>query len=197
MTEQQIARTVKNLKEMHRFGNKENVKIHIPNAKNALWSGLNFFTGGKAEWRNEYDKVAAWLTDNHGRGLIITGKPGTGKTLICENVIPVLLNHYHGKIVKIFAATEINKRADELLNSHIVYVDDIGIESEKNNFGEKSMVFSDLVYLTEKKGKLLICTTNLDVDKICEKYGDRVLDRLKEITEIIPFTGASMRGKRF
>lgn len=195
MTDGQFAKTVKSLKEIDRFDTANKVKIHIPNAKAALWSGIKYFTGGRAEWRNEYDKVAAWLENNQGRGLLVMGSPGTGKTLICEKIIPVLLNHYLGKIVRPFAATEINRKADELLKAHIVYVDDIGLESEKNNFGEKSMVFSDLVYTAEREGKLLICTTNMDVNSIREKYGDRVLDRLKEITDIIPFMGISMRGK--
>ena len=45
-----------------------------------------------------------------------------------------------------------------------------------------------------KKGKLLILTTNLSIDELREKYGERTVDRLRAITKTVLFTGESLRG---
>ena len=69
------------------------VFISVPDAKAALWKGIQFFTGNAASWQDEYNDVANWLTDNKGRGLLCIGNCGRGKTLLCGRIIPVLLNH--------------------------------------------------------------------------------------------------------
>ena len=51
------------------------VHITVPDAKDVLWRGLNYFTGGKAQWLPEYDQIVQWLTDNRGRGLLCHGIP--------------------------------------------------------------------------------------------------------------------------
>ena len=53
--------------------------------------------------------------------------------------------------------------------------------------------FAELVDLAEEKGTLLILTTNLTVDELRVKYGERVVNRLKAITNIIYFKGSSLR----
>ena len=53
-------------------GNCQNrVHISIPNARERLEAGLHHFLGDKAQWLPAYDKVAEWLTDNKGRGLLL------------------------------------------------------------------------------------------------------------------------------
>ena len=74
------------------------VNIAIPDAKNILWQGLNYFTEN-AEWLPEYEEIASWLSGNNGRGLLCHGNCGRGKSLICWKIIPLLLNHYCRKIV--------------------------------------------------------------------------------------------------
>ena len=55
------------------------------------------------------------------------------------------------------------------------------------------MAFAEIVDQAEKKGKLLIISTNLNKDKLIEMYGERVFDRLCKLTKRILFTGKSMR----
>lgn len=169
------------------------VAISIPGAKPILWKGIQFFTGDAAVWQKEYDEVANWLTDNKGRGLLCIGNCGRGKTLICGKIIPVLLNHYCRKIVSCYDAQRMNEELDTVKQKHIIFIDDIGTEFLSVKYGSKRLSFAELVDEAEKKGKLLIITTNLSIAELREKYGERTIDRLRAITTPVVFKGESMR----
>ena len=169
------------------------VFISVPDAKAALWKGIQFFTGNAASWQDEYNDVANWLTDNKGRGLLCIGNCGRGKTLLCGRIIPVLLNHYCHKIVSCYDAQQLNANLDAVKQKHIIYVDDIGTEFLRVKYGEKRLSFAELVDEAEKKGKLLIISTNLSLSELQQKYGERTVDRLRAITTPVVFKGDSLR----
>lgn len=169
------------------------VNISIPNAKNVLWAGIKYFTGEKAQWLPEYLEIVKWLTDNEGRGLLCFGNCGRGKTLICGKILPLVLNHYCRKVVSCYDAQQMNANLDDVKQKHIIYVDDIGTENLSVKYGEKRLAFAELADETEKKGKLLIITTNLSIDELREKYGERTIDRLKTVTRTVLFSGESLR----
>ena len=121
------------------------------------------------------------------------GNCGTGKTLICGKILPILINHYLRRVVYIADAKRLNKDIDIVLTQHQIYIDDIGIEDMSVNYGEKRLTFAEIVDEAEKKGKLLIITTNLDTKEIEEKYGTRTIDRLRAITKSITLSGKSFR----
>ena len=50
---------------------KEITNINLENAKDVLKRGLKFFVGEDAQWVQEYDDVADWLTDNKHKGLFM------------------------------------------------------------------------------------------------------------------------------
>ena len=172
----------------------ERVNIRIPDAKKHLTDGLKFFLGENAKWLPDYDRVAEWLSDNKGRGLLLVGECGLGKSLIGMRIIPLLLNYYCRKVVSIYTAQELNTQPDEIISNHILYIDDVGTEDISNIYGNKRIPFAELVDAAEREGKLLIITTNLDEEHLIEKYKDRVFDRLKAITRKITIIGDSMRG---
>lgn len=168
------------------------VNITVPDAKNVLWRGLNYFTEN-AEWLPEYEEIANWLSDNKGRGLLCYGNCGRGKSLICWKIIPLLLNHYCRKIVACYDAQQMNADIDAVKAKHIIYIDDVGTENISVKFGEKRLAFCEIVDEAEKRGKLLILTTNLSLDEISQKYGERTMDRLVAITTRVKFKGESLR----
>ena len=169
------------------------VRVKIPNARENMWWLLQKFLGDKAEWLPCYDEVAEWLSDNQGRGLLCYGSCGLGKSVICGKIIPVLLNYYHHKVVSICEADAMNHDIDAVKANHILYIDDIGTEGESVRYGERRMAFPEIVDAAEKKGKLLMCTTNLSLRELKEKYAERTTDRLKAITRQVLFTGNSFR----
>lgn len=171
----------------------ERVYIRIPNAKELLFNGIKYFEGEKAKWLNEYEEVAKWLENNEGRGLLCYGNCGRGKSLICLKIIPLLIHHYHSKIISCYDAQQMNADIDEVKSKHIIYIDDIGTENVSIKYGEKRLAFSEIVDEAEKRGKLLIVTTNLSLEEIEQKYGERTMDRLVAITKRVKFLGESLR----
>lgn len=177
------------------FGSPKKVSIHIDNAKLLLCNGLKYYCGEGAEWLTEYEEVAEWLTDNKGRGLWLCGECGRGKTLIGAKILPVLFNFYHfpRKTISLYDAKDLNSEFDDIVKKHIIYIDDVGKESVEVNYGNRNLRFPDIVDEAEKKGKLLMFTTNLSQEKMVEKYGERTVDRLRAITKKIVFRGKSLR----
>lgn len=176
----------------------DRVQISIPNAEKRLRGGLqyvvNMKSGCNAEWNeHNYRPIVDWMTDNKGKGLLMFGGCGLGKSVIGMYILPLLIKDVHKKVVNIFSAQELNKKIDEILKLHIIYIDDIGTEDNLNSYGNKRMPFAELCGDAEKKGKLLILTTNLSIDELTERYGDRVVDRLIATTKAVPFTGDSLR----
>lgn len=162
-------------------------------SKVLLFSGLNYFTNNMAVWQPEYNEVAKWLVDNKGRGLLCLGNCGRGKTLICGKIIPILLNDRCNKVVSCYDAQQLNANLDAVKQKHIIYVDDIGAEFLSVKYGERRLSFAELVDEAEKKGKLLIVTTNLSLSELRDKYGERTVDRLRAITTPVVFKGDSLR----
>lgn len=169
------------------------VEISIPEAKNVLWAGIKYFVGENAKWLPEYEEVSRWLSHNEGRGILCFGNCGRGKTLICGKILPLLLNHYCGKVVNCYDAQQMNADLDAVKQKHIICVDDVGTENLSVKYGEKRLAFAELADEAEKRGKLLLLTTNLSIDELREKYGERTIDRLRSITKSILFSGKSLR----
>ena len=86
-----------------------------------------------------------------------------------------------------------NAKLDEVKQKHIIYIDDVGTENLSVKYGDKRLAFAELADEAEKKGKLLILTTNLTIDELREKYGERTIDRLRAITKTVLFSGVSLR----
>lgn len=172
----------------------DKVYIKIQNAENLLRRGLDYFTQKQTVWNEQnYRPVVDWMSDNKGRGLLLAGECGLGKTLIGMRILPLILNATCRKIVFCYKAQDLNTKPDEVLSKHIVYIDDVGTESISNIYGNKRVPFAELCDLAEQKGKLIIISTNYDVIHLAEKYGERTVDRLKAITKYVSLTGQSLR----
>ena len=179
----------------------ETVSIRIPDAEQRLRGGLDYFVNvfsrgevQKAEWNEKnYRPIVDWMTDNKGRGLLMVGSCGLGKSLIGKYILPYLIRDACRKVVNVFNAQELNSKPDEIIGYHIIYIDDIGTENVSNIYGNKRIPFMELCDATEQKGKLLMCSTNLTIEELKEKYGDRTVDRLKSTTKVVPFIGESLR----
>ena len=169
------------------------VHVSIPNAREILWRGIRYYAGDDAKWLPEYDQIAAWLTDNKGRGLFCYGNCGRGKSLICCKVIPVLLSHYCNKITSVYDAQQMNANIDTVKAKHILCIDDVGTEEVSIKYGERRQAFAEIADEAEKRGKLLILTTNLGLNEILQKYGERTMDRLVAVTRSVQFKGESLR----
>ena len=179
----------------------DKVRISIPNAEQRLRAGLDYFVdkyscgeNNHAEWiEKNYRPIVEWMTDNKGKGLLITGGCGLGKTLIAKHILPLLIRDSCRRVINIFTAQELNTKIDEIVKLHTIYIDDIGTESVSKIYGNVRCTFSELCDAAEQRGKLLMITTNLTASELEEKYGERTLDRLRAITKFVAFSGKSLR----
>lgn len=179
-------------------------QIEIPDSKAAIARGLHYFVGDKAKWLQGYDDVAAWLSNNNRKGLLLLGTNGRGKSLLCRDIIPTLIRYHYmrpDKVLILRAAElgSIKPNTPEYFNiksANVIVVDDFGVEGVANVYGERRDMFSDIVDICEQNRIILICTTNLAPKEITARYGLRTLDRLKELTKVVCLEGESLRGKQ-
>jgi DNA replication protein DnaC len=178
-------------------------------AKELIWQGLTTYEGNNAKWLPEYDEVVDWLNDNKHKGLMLQGNCGLGKTMIAMHILPTIFKHFcengdgfsTDRIcdIEVYSANQMNEvyRKEEtrshLFYNHPIMIDDVGTEPEIITFGEKHMVFSEIVDHCEKNGRLLIITTNLTSEQIQVQYDTRIRDRLRYLVRKIGFEGKSMR----
>lgn len=169
----------------------ERLQISIPDAENVLRQMLAERMGNNFVWLPEYSKVAEWMTDNSGRGLLLKGNVGRGKTEIGRNILPAVINYHYRRIVNCYDAVDLSARKNEFLdNCWPMCIDDLGTEKD----AKSRDVFERLADQMEKRGRFLIVTTNLTGEDIRRIYGDRVFDRMKGNMKSITFKGDSMRG---
>lgn len=174
----------------------DRVYIKTPDAKRILARGIRHFIGDNAVWLDEYDQVAEWLEDNKGLGLFCAGNCGRGKSVICQKVLPVIFKYWHRKVVNTVTAVDLNKRFDEISQYKLISIDDIGTEAGAVVYGETHDYIQELIDIAERKQKLLIVTTNLNIKEIGKRYGDRTVDRLRALTKCVIFEGESLRGRK-
>lgn len=167
----------------------------VPNAKETLMNGLRAIIHHDVVWLPEYDKISEWLSNNHKKGLLIIGPPGVGKTVITMKVIPMILHIYYKRILSCFQSTElVNRKAyDDVIRYRNIVIDDVGIEGVYNDFGNPHMVFSEVVDNIEKRGLLLIASSNFTIEEIKTKYGLRTFDRLRAHMDLVVIKHVSLR----
>ncbi len=84
---------------------------------------------------------------------------------------------------------------EKALASPILAVDDLGTEPISIKvFGNEILPLVDLLSARYDQMLPTIITTNLGPEKITERYGERIADRIREMAEVIQFSGPSFRG---
>lgn len=171
-------------------------RIKIENGTSIMMQYFQYFINQRGETfvdRPEYAEVGKWLEDNQCKGLFLYGGVGTGKSQLARMVLPAILMNYQRLIVSVYDAVQLNKIPDEIINKHIICLDDIGCESKCVIYGQHRQPLAELLDACEKKGKLLIATSNLNGHELLDRYGERTLDRIKSMTKRILFAGDSFR----
>lgn len=174
----------------------ERVSFRVKEAKEDLCASMVYFIerqGKKVLWLPVYDRVADWLENNDGKGLLMYGNCGLGKTILGMYAIPAILLSRARLVTRCYTAREMTERPDEVLSKRIVYIDDVGTEEQSVKYGDRRDVFPEVMDNAEKTGNLVIASTNLDTEEIRVRYGDRVIDRIRSTMTTIPFNGKSMR----
>ena len=138
----------------------------------------------------------------HSPNLFMFGRTGLGKTHLALASAATIIKKYfyviYGTAGNIFADLEKEKFKDEngkyslnkLINADLLIIDDLGAEfpSAFTKSAVHNIIESRLL-----AGKPMIITTNLDIDGINERYGERIASRI--IGEYVPihFDGKDVR----
>ena len=139
--------------------------------------------------KTEYDNIIDWMVDTKGRGLMLMGDCGTGKSTILNYVIPAIFRTITNKILRSVSAKELG--AVERNKSPFIIIDDLGTESIKNDYGTKIDAVADAISYAEDSSKTLLVTTNLTPKALDDRYSDRTLDRLRKCKVVV------IKGKSF
>ena len=153
----------------------------------------------------EYKKLREYLKDTQGKGLLLSGGPGVGKSIILKKLIPTVYALRNLEVFpvscydlhKIINPKESNETVfDRVSQRRYILLDEIGVEINVNIYGEKFNPVEWLINASEDNNKALFATTNLNDEMLYALYGKRAFDRLiKKVTKIeFVKKSSSLRG---
>ena len=156
----------------------------------------------------EYAKVIDWMCSTDGRGLLLMGDCGRGKSIIITGVVPVLLAMHNLGTTPIhaddfargylFAASTAGcdprmNCLDYLARTPFPVIDELGVEPLMNDYGEKYEGFNRVINAAERYLRPLFISTNLSKEELLRRYGERTFDRLSRLCRVVQFQGESLR----
>ena len=168
----------------YKLGSKENLKEDFIKAFEYYDRTIDIYKHLSA-----YDEIIDWMVDTKGKGLIIMGECGLGKSTILNYVIPAIFRTKTNKVLRSIPAKELGTVERNI--APFIIIDDLGTESIKNDYGTKIDAVSDAISYAEDSSKTLIITTNLSPNSLKERYDERTLDRLRKCKVVI------IKGKSF
>jgi DNA replication protein DnaC len=207
---QAISNAISELQEFHKmgsivrkqttysWGNFDQCKELFSQAFIAVDKTMNEF-----KYLPEYDEIVQWMVNSGGKGLLLRGAKGRGKSTILMSVMPVLFK-LKGLIFKPIQANDIgieeyNGRTvrfpnlEHMKRTVFPAIDELGVEPQVNDFGEKFEGFNQIIDKAEQNVKPLFITTNLEPEQLLKRYDSRTLDRLGRLCKTVVFKGDSLR----
>lgn len=175
----------------------QRLHIAIPNAKQELEKAMTVILssmGERLKWLPEYDRVADWLSDNHGKGLLLFGSCGRGKSLLSRYAIPAMIRAFSHRIVSVVDCGSQQVNIDEILRRKLISLDDVGMEVDRVDYGTRRNVVVEVINkVQDDSATMLIMSSNLSGEAIRDRYGDRIYDRVRYLCHRISFNGQSLR----
>ena len=160
-------------------------------------------TADDFKWLPEYDEIADWMSDTKGKGLLLMGDCGRGKSTILLSVMPLMFFRKFDKVLHPISAKELNmpdpKRGkftlgwEEGAKQWCYVLDELGTEDRETNYLEPFEPFNKVIDDAEKFIKLMLVNTNLTKKQLLERYGERCIDSLIRLCRIVEFKGKSYR----
>ena len=167
--------------------------------------------GRKSTQRGYIRKIRAICEDyadsfqpGEGRGLLLSGTTGLGKTFLMHCIAQrVLERGYSVVVVSTYRLTELMRRYQfngegeeqvaDMLSCDLLCIDDLG--SEPMLRGVTVSAIYHILNERRNANRAVVVTTNCDSDGLYEKYDDRVGARLCDAgrMQILPFIGEDVR----
>jgi len=150
------------------------------------------------------------------KGLLLSGGVGCGKTMALKAIFPNACFYDLTDSTELDLLTPYEGYDDHLERSMVkwwaitarrsIILDDIGNEPIKNDYGTRVDVLANFImkwntenYKVCREKVRLFGTTNLTIEQLIERYGNRITDRLFEMVSFVQMSGKSHRqyGKVF
>lgn len=163
----------------------------------------------KANMKNIFSKCIQYVKnfDNHSTNLFFIGKPGLGKTFLCNAIATDLLDS--GKSVIYQTSADLidmirkykfdfekedshQAQLEEIYQCDLLIIDDLGIELMTQFSG---LAIYNILNRRIVNNKKMIISTNLDIDDIMKIYSDRITSRIIGNFDICEFFGEDIRIK--
>ena len=159
-------------------------------------------------------RIAKWLTNKQSRpGLLLYGKVGTGKTTFVNAICRVInfcckaepnerTLHDSKRVISMIRAKDIVEAwqndkdyFNRMCNVPLLAVDEFGIEAiDVKSYGNTNEPIIDMLSSRYDRQRTTIISSNLDMEGIKERYGERLQDRFNEMFTTISFNGQSFRN---
>lgn len=149
------------------------------------------------------EQAARWMTEAGKPWLFLSGNVGTGKTTLMRSMLDMLLQY--DIPAKMFRASEfpalflnnIEQTERQILRGEwctVLMLDDVGVDqTEYKEYGNVLRPFVKVIEERYDRQLPLVVSTNLSGAEIRAAYGERTIDRIKEMAVGIVYNGKSYR----
>ena len=156
------------------------------------------------------EKTAHWLVNPERVSLKILGTPGTGKTTLLYAIREFIWRYNQTQpfgrvglpihpalmIADSFLRGDTNFTLKNASSIPVLAIDDVGVEpTEVKYYGSEIRPLTDIILHRSNENKPTIIVSNFGEPDFLAKYGERVFDRLKDMTTIL-MTGESNRRNK-
>jgi DNA replication protein DnaC len=180
------------------------LNFHIENLKRGVLQNIERKTGVKQNLTTEQnrliEKVAKWICGEFkvGKGILLTGPKGTGKTTIMQVIVAYYTFLFQKIIITTYAKalpSTYKKHGLDYFYKRNWFIDDLGKEPETTmDWGHKFDTWADVFSIRYENQALTFATGNYTLNgEYLKIYGDVVCDRMKEHFNHFELTGESLR----
>lgn len=164
--------------------------------------------GKSVQWdeqtRIAIDYVTLWLYSPHRDGLLLYGKYGNGKTTLLYSLKDVfsrdrasdgIILTTPAMVIRDMNNPSSNYSLYNLCcNSDVLFLDEVGAEDKTAIiWGNKCVPIQDILVYRYDRRRITVLASNCDNGELLDRYGERVMDRIKESYTRIAFSSNSYR----